>query len=411
MSFSRVFDVKLSFLHIPGISFRLMALFLLLSGAFVAAFRDRIGKYVLAFTMFFMISIPLGVWRSGSIEVFTTQWLTGLIVFVATAALIPGVPEYVRAARTMAYATVVLAAICILFGTSDSGRLFLDEGRFSNPNEMAQALLMGMPFLWAVLSNSSSRFFKLAASGGLMLMLYVISRTGSRGALVSLVVIGTMMFVRASLAGKVKVLVSVLVLLSAAVLILPENLKVRYMTFFSTDPDAENNQEVDQTMLVSAVASANSREDMFKRSLVVTLHHPLLGVGPGNFPVEEDRMAKAEGKRRGAWLGTHNTFTEVSSECGIPAFLFYCAIVVASFRKTYSLYRRTRNLPQFKEINSHALALNYSLIAFVVTGLFVHAAYTALLPVLAGLTISLVRSAEPVIAGVSERSALPSWRG
>jgi hypothetical protein len=43
------------------------------------------------------------------------------------------------------------------------------------------------------------------------------------------------------------------------------------------------------------------------------------------------------------------------------------------------------------------LGLNYSLIAFVVTGMFLHAAYTALLPVLAGLTVSLVRTAEPLL--------------
>jgi O-antigen ligase len=222
--------------------------------------------------------------------------------------------------------------------------------------------------------------------------------------LISLMVILAFMFVRASVVGKMKLLVAAVVLLALAVLTLPATLKARYQTFFSeddTDASAEQNDAAaDSAMLGSAVASANSRRDMLVRSLVVTLHHPILGVGPGNFPVAENEMAKAEGKRRGTWLGTHNSFTEVSSECGIPAFVCYCAVLVLSFKKSYSLYRRTQAYPQLKEIGAHALGLNYSLIAFAVTGMFVHAAYTALLPVLAGLTVSLVRTSRPLLAGV-----------
>src|SRR5215469_6835086 len=42
--FSRIFDVKLSYLHIPGITFRFLALFLVLTGSFVSAFRESIGR-------------------------------------------------------------------------------------------------------------------------------------------------------------------------------------------------------------------------------------------------------------------------------------------------------------------------------------------------------------------------------
>ena len=69
-----------------------------------------------------------------------------------------------------------------------------------------------------------------------------------------------------------------------------------------------------------------------------------------------------------------------------------------SFQKSIALYRRAKRNPQFKEIGAHALGLNYALITFAVTGLFVHAAYTALLPVLAGLTVSLLRTTEPLLA-------------
>jgi O-antigen ligase len=403
MIFSRILDLYLYWLHLPGIAYRLVGIFLLITGSFLVAFRDSIGKYMLAFTACFLVSIPFGIWRGGSIQILTDQWLMSFVVFTATASLIADFTQYIRTAKTIALAILVLAIISITLGTMENGRLFLERGRFANPNEMAQALLLGMPFWWALYMTFRSPVSKLAAGGILALMFYVIAETGSRGALISVVVIVAFMFVRASGVGKMKLLVSAAVLLALAILILPGGLKARYQTFFSqddadTETDASTNQSPsDSIMLGSAVASANSRKDMLVRSLVITLHYPILGVGPGNFPVEENNMARAEGKRRGAWLGTHNTFTEVSSECGVPALFFYAGIVVLSFRKTYSLYRRTKPYPEFKEIGAHALGLNYSLIAFTVTGMFVHAAYTALLPVLAGLAVSLLRTAEPLL--------------
>jgi O-antigen ligase len=402
MMFSRVFDVALSWLHVPGISFRLMGIFLVISGSFLPAFRDSIGKYMLGFTGWFFVAIPFSQWRTGSIDAFANQWLVGFVVFAAAAALVPDFRQYVRTTKTVAFAILVLTAICLVFGDTERGRLFLVSGRFANPNEMAQALLLGLPFWWAWNSNSKSLFVKLISLGSLGLMLYVIGRTGSRGALVSIIIIGAFMFLRASLVGKVKLLVMGIVLFAIVAITLPQSLRARYETFFRGDTDQaqQADSESDQSVVGSAVASTTKREELFKRSLILTLQHPLFGVGPAMFTVAEDSMARAEGKRHGSWLGTHNTFTQVSSECGIPGFLFYCAVVVAAFKKSYSLYRQTKDHPQFKEISTHALALNYALIAFIATGMFLNGAYTSLLPILAGLTVSLMRTAAPLLAAM-----------
>ena len=412
MIFSRIFDVRLEWLHLPGISYRLMAVFLFMSGTFLIALRDSIGKCMLGFTACFLAAIPFSVWRAGSFHTLTEQWMIGCIVFLATAALIADFRQYVRSAKTVAVAVLVLTFICLTLGTMQNGRLFLERGRFANPNEMAQALLLGMPFWWAIYANSRSLFAKLCGAGALAAMMYVISKTGSRGALISSLVILGFMFLRATAIGKMKLLFGAGMLLLVAALLLPGALRARYQTFFTAEP-MENSEEPggssDAEMLGSAVSSSSNRMEMLITSLVLTAKHPLFGVGPGMFPVAENDLAKSEG-RRGAWRGTHNSFTEVSSECGIPAFLLYCAVLLLSLKKSYALYRRTKAHPEWKEISTHALALNYSLIAFFVTGIFVHAAYTSLLPVLSGLTISLVRTAEPLLAaGPASEPAPPAF--
>jgi O-antigen ligase len=405
MIFSRILEQYVTWfplLHLPGLSYRVMGLFLVLTGAMFAAFRDRIGLYVLGFTAWLLLSIPFSVWRGGSVQTLTDEWLVGFVAFVATASLITDFHQYTRTARTIAVAMLFLTITCANRGNMDTGRLFLEYGRFSNPNEMAQALLLGMPFWWALYSTWRAWFGKLLAVGTLAAMLYIISKTGSRGALIAITVIVAVMFIRASVLGKMKVLVAAAVLLVLAILTLPGSLKERYQTFFAEDEQevplaGRGENPAGNTMMDSAVSSTASRRDMLRRSIILTFRNPLFGVGPGQFMVAEDAMERAEGRRRGAWIGTHNSFTEVSSECGIPAFLFYVAIVFRSWMQSLRLYRRTKNVPGLKEINCHALALSYSLIAFVVTALFIHAAYTALLPVLAGLTISLVRTAQPML--------------
>src|SRR3974377_888083 len=59
MIFSLIFDIRLTWMHLPGISYRLVGVFLLITGTFVVAFRNRIGKCVLGFSFSFLAAILL----------------------------------------------------------------------------------------------------------------------------------------------------------------------------------------------------------------------------------------------------------------------------------------------------------------------------------------------------------------
>ena len=65
--------------------------------------------------------------------------------------------------------------------------------------------------------------------------------------------------------------------------------------------------------------------NLLKRSVSETISHPLFGVGPGQFPVRSWKRRKRK-TTWFQWLGTHNSYTQVSSECGIPAFICYLAV-------------------------------------------------------------------------------------
>jgi O-antigen ligase len=112
------------------------------------------------------------------------------------------------------------------------------------------------------------------------------------------------------------------------------------------------------------------------------------------FEVADDAYMKAIGFSKGTWLGTHNSYSQVSSELGIPAFLFFVTAVAMALKGPYSLYKKTRGDPRLEEMGSIALGLHYCLIIYAVTILFEHIAYTIMLPVFGGMVVSLVRTAE-----------------
>jgi O-antigen ligase len=391
--YSRIFDVKFSNLHIPGISYRVIFAMVILSQAFVRALKVDIGKAMLCFTAWFMISIPTSMWKGGSVDLLVNTWIPAFVIYLATAGLIGDYDQCRKSVHAVAYGFLVLTLVAIFWGsTEETGRLYLPHGKFSNPNEMAQALLLGLALWWLLVSNTKSAVFKAVGSIVMLAMMFTISKTGSRGALIAFGVLVFCVFVRSTSAGKMKILVGGVVLMAVIVGTMPKRLLNRYRTL------AEDQVAIVGEDESSAYASTNARKELLRKSIKFTFQHPLFGVGPGMFVVAEDADAHAAGRRKGSWQGTHNSYTEVSSELGIPGLVFYVAALVFALRKTSRIHRKTREDPRLSDIANLALGLNYALIVFAVTVLFDHIAYTSMLPVFGGLAAALGTTVDAEIA-------------
>jgi O-antigen ligase len=163
----------------------------------------------------------------------------------------------------------------------------------------------------------------------------------------------------------------------------------RYITIANTDSVAFDQPDfgTDNRLEVIATESAASRMTLLRESVRMTLTHPFFGAGPGMFPVAAAERATALGIHT-AWLETHNSYTQISSECGLPALFFYMVALLTSIFRTTSIYMQFRNgnEPRSAEIAAMAFAIRASLIAFAVTAFFASVAYLSLFPCLAGLS-------------------------
>jgi O-antigen ligase len=390
--FSRIFDVKFSSLHLPGITYRIILAMVLLSRAFLRALKTSIGRALLFFTFWMACCVPTSVWRGGSWLLLRDGWFFSFVVFLATAGLIVNFQQCRKATYTVAWAFLALTVIARFWGsTEETGRLFLPNGKFSNPNEMAQALLLGMPLWWMVLLDAGGALKKVFAAGVMFFMLVMVSKCGSRGALIAFAVTVFCVFMRAPIMGKLKLIVGGFLVLAVVIAIMPGKLLRRYTTFNEeqTVEAGLTTSDYDAALEGNAVNSTKQRQALLKTSLRFTIQHPLFGVGPGMFTVAEDADAKEQGKRRGSWQGTHNSYTQVSSEMGFPGAIAYIAAIIISLKRTSRLHARTKDDPRLKQIANSAICLHYCLVVYAVSVFFDYIAYSAMLSVFGGLAAAL----------------------
>jgi hypothetical protein len=132
-----------------------------------------------------------------------------------------------------------------------------------------------------------------------------------------------------------------------------------------------------------AFESREMRMALFWASIDATVHHPLLGVGPNCFQFYQADLAASQGQR-GMWHETHNTYTQISSDCGIPAFIFYISGALMGF----SMLRRASK-SDVPGIAPLATVLSIMMLGFLACMAFLSQAYGFNLLVLTGLGISI----------------------
>jgi O-antigen ligase len=428
LSYSRIMDFRLPYLHLPLLASVTALTIAALTGGIKRAFASPIGICLALLTAWILVAIPFSFWKGGSVQFVLDLWSKSFLSYVMVAGIVKTSKQCCRAAYSIALGVLVVAILALYFRhTIEGGRLGLPLGMLTNPNDLAQVILIGMP-LWLLMVTIRSGLLPVRIFAALCLapLLLVLFKTGSRAGLVTFALLSALTFFRVSLPNKVKLVCAVLVITGLCYPLLPHSLRDRYKTLYS------DNAPTDQ---MSALESKQERLELLITSLKLTFRHPLFGVGPGQF--EAAAAADSRANRTFAhWRETHNMYTQVSSEAGIPAVLFYIAAVVYCF-KEISFIRKFGNrirkqvramqaAGSFYETDAHARLVRYcddmtntafclglSLISFFVFAWFSSTAYHFFFPTLAGLTAALGQAARaelrPALVESSNRAkvALP----
>jgi len=390
--------------YLSAVTLLLLPLAWLFSGNALRGFHTRTGRCWIAFLMWMLLAAPFSTWRGGSAALLANYVPRAWFCFFYTCSFATSL----RRCRQLMYVQIASAAAlllsCAVFGgpgdDPSETRFRIPHSLFyANSNDLALALLLGISSFLFLLAHPriGPRLFGAA---GVLLAAFYAFQTGSRGSMIAASgMFGLVFWVSR---GKWKVLalgVAALAVLFAAAIAGVHSTTLHRMSLVLSDPGPSRSET---TADLASVASQKQRREVFNTSLRYTLMHPLLGVGPDQFAAAVEQDAARSGQHT-PWLGTHNTYTQVSSECGIPALIFYAAVIVFCLQSNFRLYLNTRDRPALRELAALSRCLLAGTCVFAVSAFFFHMAYSADLPMLAGFTVALQRVSG---AGQSPRHGL-----
>jgi O-antigen ligase len=363
------------------------------SMSFQRAIFNRIGLPLLGFCAWLALSIPFSVWRGGSMSSFV-DWAKAFGVFIIVAGLVTTVRQCRRIIYAAAAGILWVALAGTLFGSVGLSRISLSIGRYGDANDFAQIMLVGLAF-WCLIASDPKRnaVGKLVAVGCIGLQLIALAKTGSRGGLIGFALTALILFMQSSSLARLKLIV---VLCAATVIgigFLPHTLLMRYRSIYSEDITVQSDQEYKEQE--AALGSRLGRTYLLKTSLMLTLRHPITGVGLGMFMVAENEKARDAGRANGSWHETHNMYTQVSSEAGIPALILFIMAMTRALRDC-SAIRKGRHpaseIAPTPEQRSMAFWLYIALWGYLTTGFFLSIAFTPELQFALGLLAAFGRS-------------------
>jgi len=365
----------ISWLHVGLLLQPILLVGMIMTGTTKAIFRTDIGRVMTAFTIWVAICVPFSTWRGGSFNIFILALQAlGLLFFMA--AFIRTLDDCYRVMYVIALAIGAVGVLSfIVGGGARAGDPRLGLGNAANDtlgdaNLLALYLCVGLPFIWF-----STTWKKGIVKIGLIVMvipvLAAFSRTGSRMGLLALVLGMLFFLIFASASQRATIIMGGFVFLVLAVFLLPQKITERFTTLFH--PATQASEE--------AAESARARETMLVRSIEVTLEHPLLGVGPGEFMDAEAAEDMAVGKR-GLWHYTHNAYTELSSETGIPGMVIF----LIAFWRSYRGLTPYRNRYPNPRVRRAAVCIQIAVLVSAVGAFFLSIAYSGILYAIMGLS-------------------------
>ena len=348
---------------IPGLAAiplaKITGIIILLALVFsVGSIRWHVPTEVILLTLLvaqLWLTVPFSpVWRGGAFSVmldFSKVLPLVLVIFLVVRSMkrLRWI-LFVQGASVAAIAFVSIAHAHILRGRLQ-GALF---GMYGNPNDLALIIDVSLPLCLALVLATGRIWRKLAWTIAALVMIYAVFLTASRGGAIALGVASLACLWQLGVKAR-RFYLLLLVPAAAVVFWFYAGSKLE-QRFQQTDVDLARNSQGTE-----ASGSAAQRKELLIQSLKITAEHPLFGVGPGNFEVVS-----------GVWHVTHNSYTQMSAEGGIPAFLLYVLILwcgVGNLRGVRK-YRKTG-----KRIRLFSMALEASLAAYIVGSFFASDAY------------------------------------
>ena len=348
--------------------------------------RPREVNLILLLTGLALLSIPFAISPGEAWGTFSEKLIKTVLMFIVMV-------NVVRTERRLKGLLFIMLAAGLMVGLSAfnayrAGDLTIDGYRvagmgsnlFGNPNDMALYLLVMTPIAAALFLGTRTPHKKIFYGVCVVLFIVGIVVSYSRGGFLGLMAVMAVMTWKLGRRKRLTVTLVSAILLAVFLALAPGNYALRVASIFIPGLDP--------------VGSSSARQNLLITSLNVALHHPLLGVGMDNF-----HMLGAHEQV------SHNAYTQVAAELGIPALVMYVMFMVAPLRRLRRVERETFAEGRRSPYYYFSIGLQASLVGYMVSSFFASVAYLWYVYYLVGFAVCLRRIYEAHM-GISEDRAL-----
>ncbi len=259
-------------------------------------------------------------------------------------------------------------------------RLYGVTGFFEHPNQLGGIVSANLPFFYYMFLYHKSLYSKITFLILICIAVWVVMLTQSRTAFIGVIAFALFVW----LLNKKKIFYLIIFIVSATIAwqFAPEQTKSRFSTLGKSVEVITAKEDTFKGDL--ELGSVNSRFMLLKRSFMIFLKNPLLGVGIGCYP-------SVSGRRWNSWFPTHCLYTQALSEIGL----------IGTFAFSFVLFKMFKNIKLSKDLlfanndKTFHYHLNSALFMFLairlVIGLFGHDLYRNWWWLAAGLSVTNLR--------------------
>ncbi len=269
-------------------------------------------------------------------------------------------------------------------------------GNIGEKNRYAQIMLMLVPLGLFLAIGERSRVRKLVALGAAGITSIGVALTFSRGAAIGFVLLFGIMF----LMGYLKWKHLLAVVLGAAIVLAAVPVYTERLAELVAVSESVGDTGIDQ-----ADGAIQSRVTEGLAALLAWADHPVIGVGPGQFPQYYRQYAEVVGIRVLARdREAHNLYLGMAAELGIIGITVFLIILGLTFRELARARRAVRAYdPLMSDIVTGFL---FAILAYLATGIFLHMSFIRYFWLMLGLAAASAVIAMAIAKAHEDKAAL-----
>lgn len=325
------------------------------------------------------LCIPFALWMGGAFHTVYEKFAKGVVVAMLISMSVVTVRELRRLIWIQVSAVALVTFFSIAMRHFRDGRLQgIQKSILENPNDLAINIAISFP-LGLAFMLSARGFWKVIWALALAVLSLGLVLTYSRSGLLAFLIVIVVCVWEYGIKGKRRSLVFVTAI----------TLVVGMCAALST---AHYRARVESIVMGNIEGSGDkgsleARKALLKKSILLALHNPLLGVGPGCFVLVDK-----------GWVVAHNSYTELAAEAGFPALILFLMAIGAAFRNV-GIIRKSQLYESDPEVKLFTQALWAGLAAYLAGACFASTEYNLYPYFMVGYTCAMVRIiSQPVLA-------------